>query len=96
MEVHDIDELRRAIKLKPNCIGINNRNLKTLRIDINTFKKLSKEIPKDGILKICESGLSKNSELRDLYKHGANAFLVGESLMSSNNLKLRTSRLIRK
>ena len=56
MEVHDIDELRRAIKLKPNCIGINNRNLKTLRIDINTFKKLSKEIPY-GILKICESGL---------------------------------------
>ena len=95
VEVHDINELRRAIKLKPNCIGINNRNLKTLRIDINTFKKLSKEIP-DGILKICESGLSKNSELRDLYKHGANAFLIGESLMSSSNLKLRTSRLIRK
>ncbi len=95
VEVHDIEELRRAIKLNSKCIGINNRNLKTLKIDTNTFKKLSNEIPK-GIIRICESGLSKNSELRDLSRYGANAFLVGESLMSSKNLKLKTSELIKK
>ncbi len=95
VEVHDLEELERAIKLECNCIGINNRNLKTLKIDTNTFKKLSKKIPKK-IIKICESGISYNSEVKDLSKYGADAFLVGESLMSKRNIKLETKRLISK
>ena len=69
-EVHDEDELKRALKVDVKCIGINNRNLKTLEININTFSFLSKKIP-EGIIKICESGISTNRELKknfNLYK----------------------------
>ena len=94
-EVHDSSELDRALKLKVNCIGINNRNLKTLEINLNTFSLLSKRIPK-GIIKLCESGISTNQQLRDFHKKGADAFLIGESLMSSPNIKLTTEELIKK
>ena len=95
VEVHDDQELERALKLKVECIGINNRNLKTLKIDLNTFKKLSKKIPKDTI-RICESGISKNSQLKEYTTYGADGFLVGESLMSSANIKKETLKLIKK
>ena len=95
VEVHDDQELERALKLKVECIGINNRNLKTLKIDLNTFKKLSKKIPKD-IIRICESGISKNSQIREYTSYGADGFLVGESLMSSANIKKETLKLIKK
>ena len=95
VEVHDDQELERALKLKVECIGINNRNLKTLKIDLNTFKKLSKKIPND-IIRICESGISKNSQIREYTTYGADGFLVGESLMSSANIKKETLKLIKK
>ena len=95
VEVHDEFELNRAINLKVECIGINNRNLKSLKIDLDTFKRLSKKIPK-GIIKICESGLKSNKELRDFANMGADGFLIGEYLMASNNLKKKTIEMIKK
>ena len=95
VEVHDKNELERAIKMKVNCIGINNRNLKTLKIDLNTFTKLSKEIPR-GIIKLCESGLDNNKQLIDFTRKGADGFLIGESLMSSKNIKLKTEEIIKR
>ena len=95
VEVHDELELKRAIDLKVDCIGINNRNLKTLEIDLDTFKRLSKNIPK-GIIKICESGLKSNKQLRDFTNMGADGFLIGEYLMSSENLKKKTIDIIKK
>ncbi len=95
VEVHNDKELQRAIKLKFNCIGINNRNLKTLKIDLNTFIRLSKKIP-NGVIKICESGLTNNNQLRKLCNKGADGFLVGEYLMASEDLKSKTMELIRK
>ena len=95
VEVHDESELKRAIDLKVNCIGINNRNLKTLKIDLDTFKRLSKKIP-NGIIKICESGLKSNKQLRDFTNMGADGFLIGEYLMSSENLKKETIEIIKK
>ena len=95
VEVHDEFELKRAIDLKVNCIGINNRNLKTLKIDLDTFKRLSKKIPK-GIIKICESGLKSNKQLRDFTNMGADGFLIGEYLMSSENIKKKTIEIIKK
>lgn len=94
VEVHDESELKRAIDLKVNCIGINNRNLKTLKIDLDTFKRLSKKIPK-GIIKICESGLKSNKQLKDFTNMGADGFLIGEYLMSSENLKKKTIEIIK-
>jgi len=95
VEVHSLEELERAIKLESQCIGINNRNLKTLEININLFKSLSKIIPKN-ILKICESGISLNSQLKELDKFGADAFLVGEFLMKQQNIFKSTKNLIKK
>ncbi len=94
-EVHDEDELKRALKIDVRCIGINNRNLKTLKVDTNTFTELSKKIP-NQIIKICESGIKKNEELKKFVKNGADAFLVGESLMQSQNIYDATRRLIKK
>ena len=95
MEVHDESELKRAIDLKVNCIGINNRNLKTLKIDLDTFKRLSKKIPK-GIIKICESGISENNQLKKINEEGADAFLIGEFLMKQRNIYNATKDLIQK
>ena len=95
VEVHDKIELQRAVRLRVNCIGINNRNLKTLQINLNTFVNLSKEIPQ-GIIKLCESGLNNNKQLVDFADKGADGFLIGESLMSAKNIKLKTQELIKK
>lgn len=94
-EVHDEKELDKALKLNVECIGINNRNLKTLEIDLNTFKKLSPKIP-DNIIKICESGISSNEEIKEYSDFGADAFLIGESLMKSDNIYQETKYLINK
>jgi indole-3-glycerol phosphate synthase len=94
-EVHDEDELKRALKIDVKCIGINNRNLKTLKIDLKNFKKLSPKIP-DNIIKICESGISSNEEIKEYSNFGADAFLVGESLMKSKNIYKETKYLINK
>tara|TARA_B100000287_G_scaffold435616_1_gene504959 strand:+ start:5675 stop:6439 length:765 start_codon:yes stop_codon:yes gene_type:complete len=94
-EVHDEDELKRALKIDVKCIGINNRNLKTLKVDTNIFSILSKKIP-NQIIKICESGIKQNEELKKFIKNGANAFLVGETLMQSQNIYEATKRLIKK
>ena len=94
-EVHNEEELSRAIKLEVNCIGINNRNLKTLNIDKNTFDLLSSKIP-DTTTKICESGLTCNDDLKKFTKSGADAFLIGETLMKSNNIYEETRKIIKK
>ncbi len=94
-EIHNIKELNRAINLKVDCIGINNRNLQTLQIDINNFKKLSNKVPKN-IIKICESGLNNNHQLKEFSNYGADAFLIGEFLMKSNNIYNTTVDLIKK
>ena len=94
-EVHDEEELLRAIKLEVNCIGINNRNLKTLKVDKNTFGLLSSKIPNKTI-KICESGLTCNDDLKKFTKSGANAFLIGETLMKSSNIYEETKKIIKK
>ncbi len=94
-EVHDEKELTRAIKLKVECIGINNRNLKTLKVSLENFKKYSRMIPSD-IFKICESGIKNNENMKELSLFGADAFLVGESLMRSNDILKATKNLITK
>ncbi len=79
-EIHDDEELARALSLSARMIGVNNRNLKTLEVDIDTSRRLGGMIP-DNILKIAESGLSDFQTLKDLAHEGYGAFLVGESLM---------------
>ncbi len=95
VEVHDEKELKRALNFNVDCIGVNNRNLKNLKIDLNTFKNLSKMIP-SNVVKVCESGLTKNSDLKEMSKYGADSFLIGEYLMKKEDIYLSTKNLIRK
>ena len=73
-------ELEKALDLKSNFIGINNRNLKTLKININNTKKLIKKIPKKKYV-ISESGIKTVEDMINLWSYGIKGFLIGETLL---------------
>lgn len=93
VEVHNADELDRALKLKSPLLGINNRNLKTLAVDMATTEDLSKNVPADKIM-VCESGLFERSDLERMALVGANCFLIGESLMRQSDVAAATRALL--
>ena len=94
VEVHNEEEVERAIKLDPDLIGINNRNLKTLDIDLNNTIKLANLIPNEYII-VCESGLNSNEDLKNMSDIGINSFLVGESLMKNEDIEAATIKLLK-
>jgi len=87
VEVHDLEELDRALELGADIIGINNRNLKTFEVDLQTTAALAPEIPSDT-LGIAESGLKETADLTFCRQQGIDCFLIGESLMRSHNVEL--------
>ena len=80
VEVHDEEELKRALKLDLELIGINNRNLRTFETSLDTTLTLLKTIPKDKIV-VTESGIHKPNDVALMLKNEVNAFLVGEAFM---------------
>src|SRR4029077_8278490 len=80
VEVHDGAELDRALRLGVRMIGINNRDLKTLRTDLATTERLAPEVPADRLV-VAESGIRRPEDLDRLAAAGARCFLVGETLM---------------
>ena len=80
VEVHDEAELAAALKLKPRLLGVNNRNLQTLKIDLETGLRLRRRIPA-GIRSVCESGIETPQDLARMRRGGFDTFLVGTSLM---------------
>ena len=93
VEVHNAEELDRALKLKSPLLGVNNRNLKTLEIDLATTEELSSRVPEDKLL-VAESGLYAPADLARMSKVGANCFLVGESLMRQADVTAATRALL--
>jgi indole-3-glycerol phosphate synthase len=93
VEVHDEAELERALKLATPLMGINNRNLKTLKTDIATTERLSKLVP-SGRIVVSESGLKTNADLLRMNRAGAGAFLIGESLMRERDVEAATKTLL--
>jgi indole-3-glycerol phosphate synthase len=93
VEIHDEAELDRALALDARFIGINNRNLKTLRTDLETFERLSPRVPADCLL-VAESGLRTTADLQRMADAGAGAFLVGESLLRQPDLVAATRALL--
>ncbi|MFA5592124.1 MAG: indole-3-glycerol phosphate synthase TrpC [Micavibrio sp.] len=94
-EVHDEEELERALALSPRMIGVNNRNLKTLEVDIATGLNLAPSIP-DGILKVAESGLADHDTVEAFHALGYGAFLIGESLMRAHDIGAATRKIMSK
>lgn len=93
IETHDEHEVERALKLDATMIGVNNRNLKTFVTDLGTTARLSPMIPEDWLL-VAESGINSAADIAALTTVGAQAFLVGESLMRQDDVTAATRTLL--
>ena len=84
VETHTLDEVERALLLDPEIIGVNARDLTTLKIDLDAFDRLAKAIP-HGIVKVAESGISSLQDVISYRNSGAEAILVGEALVKDGD-----------
>jgi len=92
VEVHNEEELQKALKLQTKLIGINNRNLKNMTINVNNSINLSKNIPQDKII-ICESGISDKDDIKLMQENNINCFLIGELFMRQNDIGKKLQEL---
>jgi indole-3-glycerol phosphate synthase len=92
VEVHDAEELQRALNLKTPLIGVNNRNLRTFEVSLQTTLDLMKDVPADRLL-VTESGILKSEDVRCLRDAKVQAFLVGEAFMRAEDPGLELAEL---
>lgn len=93
IEAHDALELEKVLQLSPHVIGINNRNLQTLEISLDTSLDLIKHIPDDCHV-IYESGIDNASQIREMMDIGFDGFLIGSSLMKHENPGIELQKLM--
>ena len=93
IEVHDRAELDRAVLLKSPLIGINNRNLHTFEVTLETTKTLARHVP-EGRMIVSESGLYTPEDLAEMARYGARCFLIGESLMRQEDVTAATRAIL--
>ena len=94
LEVHDASELEIAISMQSPLIGINNRDLATLKVDIGTSSALAERTPSDQLI-VAESGLKTRDDLMALEKSGIGCFLIGESLLRQHDVEAATKALLK-
>lgn len=91
-EVHDAEEMTRALALGPHLLGINNRDLRSFETSLQTTRDLKGLVP-DDVLLVSESGIGSSADIRGLMDDGVPAFLIGESLMRQENIAEATKNL---
>ena len=84
VETHSEEEIKRAVAVGADIIGVNCRDLSNFTVDVSISERLLKAIP-DGIVKVAESGIKTNADIARLRAAGANAFLIGTTLMKSQD-----------
>jgi indole-3-glycerol phosphate synthase len=94
VEVHNENELARALRINPPLIGINNRNLKTFKVSLDTTRRLAQQVPKSVTL-VAESGIKDSPDVREMGKAGAHAVLVGEALIQAHERSRMVKRMSR-
>jgi len=94
VEVHDEAELERALKIGASLIGVNNRDLKTFKVDLATTERIAAKMENSLRLLVAESGIHTCADVERLKKCGANAILVGESLMRGGDIQKKIHELI--
>lgn len=95
VEVHGAEDLEYALASGAKLIGINNRDLRTLKVELGTTTALAPRIPKDRII-VAESGIETAEDIKKLQKAGADAFLIGTTIMSSKDIKKKVEELTKK
>jgi indole-3-glycerol phosphate synthase len=85
VEVHNQTEMERALKLGARLIGVNNRNLKTFRVDLETTANVARYVPK-GVMLVAESGMKTSADVQRMGRLGAHAALIGEGLVTAENI----------
>ena len=93
LEVHNAEELERAQKLRSPLMGINNRDLNTFELSLDTTRRLARMVPEDRLI-VSESGLYTPEDLADMARFGARCFLIGESLMRQEDVTAATRNLL--
>ncbi len=93
LEVHNEEELHKSIMPSLDMLGVNNRNLKTFEVSLETSKMLSTQIP-DAFVKVSESGISSVNAIKELQPYGYKGFLIGENFMKTDNPGTSASEFI--
>src|SRR5690606_39434915 len=93
VEVHDVEEVKRAADAGAKLIGVNARNLKTLEVDRNTFARVAPHIP-EGIVRVAESGIRDSHDVVEYARLGADAVLVGEALVRDRDPRTAVAEMV--
>jgi indole-3-glycerol phosphate synthase len=94
LETHTIQEFSSALNTDADLIGINNRDLRTLTVDLNTTRTILQQINPQGKVVVSESGIKNPSDIRFLHQSGAQAFLIGSAIMMAQDIEVKIRELV--